>query len=349
MNELMKYMVVGAGLRWQTKSSAPPLQHSTTPLPHHSALPVFLWQTGIDFGVKTADKSSTYQRMKPRIIRLFLLWTFVTGVALAASPKERIAVVDFEVQGAVGVADAGKIVSRLLLSEFADRFELVTRTQLQTLLTEKNLQVTDLMEADKAKQYGKLIAVKYLVVGEVMKGAEFWITAQLVEVGPGIIRSPRKLSAQTYPELEGKIPMLGQLLSMNDAQYRNWLEAKGSSPKQSLLGGLIIQYPRILEFKSGDWSYATYHGGVVLRDNVTGVKQTVWAGEPGHQVLGAFKSNLDSDPNLRANLGPALTDEVSVFNDALRVQIFAGGAMIFETRTAITWRSCHERRMPQPK
>ncbi|MBI5396515.1 MAG: hypothetical protein HZA91_14565 [Verrucomicrobia bacterium] len=287
--------------------------------------------------------------MRPKLIRLFFSWTFVTGVVLAAGPKERIAVVDFEVQGAVGVADAGKIVSRLLLSEFSDRFELVTRTQLQTLLTEKNLQVTDLMEADKAKEYGKLIAVKYLVVGEVMKGAEFWITAQLVEVGPGIIRSPRKISAQTYQELEAKIPLLGQLLSMSDAQYRNWLEAKGNVPKQSLLGGLIAQYPKILEFTSGDWSYATYHGGVVLRDNVTGAKQTVWAGEPGHEILGDFKSSLASDPNLKANLGPALTDAVSVFNDALRVQIFAGGAMIYETKTAITWRSCHERRIPPPK
>ena len=287
--------------------------------------------------------------MRPKLIRLFFSWTFVTGVVLAASPKERIAIVDFEVQGAVGVADAGKIVSRLLLSEFADQFELVTRTQLQALLTEKNLQVTDLMEADKAKEYGKLIAVKYLVVGEVMKGAEFWITAQLVEVGPGIIRSPRKVSAQTYHELEAKIPLLGQLLSTSDAQYRNWLEAKGNAPKQALLGELIIQYPRILEFKSGDWSYATYLGGVVLRDNTTGVKQTIWAGEPGHEILGDFKSNLASDLNLNAALGPALTDEVSVFNDALRVQIFAGGAMIYETKTGVTWRSQHERRKPPPK
>ncbi|HUU31815.1 MAG TPA: protein kinase, partial [Phycisphaerae bacterium] len=118
--------------------------------------------------------------------------------AAADAVKERIAVVDFQVQGDVGVADAGKIIPRLLLSEFAEKYELVTRTQLESLLREKNLQISDLMAADRAAELGKLLPVRYLVVGEVMKGADFWITAQLVEVGPGIIRSPRKVGAPTY-------------------------------------------------------------------------------------------------------------------------------------------------------
>ncbi len=114
----------------------------------------------------------------------------------AAAIKEQIAVVDFQVQGDVGVSDAGKIVARLLLDEFAGKFELVTRTQLETVLKEKNLQFHDLMTPDKALQNAKLLPVRYLIVGEVMKGAEFWLTAQMVEVGLGVIRNPRKISAR---------------------------------------------------------------------------------------------------------------------------------------------------------
>ncbi|MEW6355870.1 MAG: CsgG/HfaB family protein [Planctomycetota bacterium] len=285
-----------------------------------------------------------------RVVRLLAIGLIVccippnSGGAAAADTKERIAIVDFDVQGDVGIADAGKIVPRLLLSEFAEKYEMVTRTQLQALLTEKNLQVSDLMDADKAKQYGKLIPVKYLVVGEVMKGAEYWMTAQLVEVGPGIIRSPRKVSASTYQELEKKIPLLGKLLLMDDERYKNWQDATGNTEKRALLGDLIVQYPKILEFNSGDFAYASYHGGIVVRNNRTGAEEIIWAGEPGHPVSGDFKKNLDDSADLRMRMGSALSDEVSIFNDALRVQVFQGGGMIFETRTAITWRSVHEMR-----
>ena len=152
---------------------------------------------------------------------------------VVAAIKETIAVVDFQVQGDVGVTDVEKIVPRLLLSEFGEKFELVTRTQLETVLREKNLQFTDLMTPDKALEKAKLLPVKYLVVGEVMKGAEFWITAQLVEVGPGLIRSPRKVSAGSYSELEAKIPTLAKLLHMSDEEYRKGQEQLPMAPAAS--------------------------------------------------------------------------------------------------------------------
>jgi AmmeMemoRadiSam system protein A len=90
------------------------------------------------------------------------------------------------------------------------------------------------MSANKAVEYGKLLPVKFLVVGEVMKGAKYWITAQLVEVGPGIIRSPRKVSAENYLELEEKVPLLGKLLCMTDAEYDKWqAEQEAQAPKGS--------------------------------------------------------------------------------------------------------------------
>lgn len=147
--------------------------------------------------------------------------------------RERIAVVDFQVYGDVGVRDAEKIVPRLLLSEFTGKFELVDRTQLEVLLKEQNLQMSDLMAPDKALRNGKLIPVRYLVVGEVMKGADFYTTARLVEVGPGIIRSPRKVSAVSFREMEAKITLLARLLQMDDKEYQAWVgknEAAGPSP-----------------------------------------------------------------------------------------------------------------------
>ncbi len=77
----------------------------------------------------------------------------------AIAIKETIAVVDFRIHGDVGVRDVGTIVARLLLPEFEKKYEIVTRTQLEALLKEKNLQVTDLMVVDKDLEYGKLIPV----------------------------------------------------------------------------------------------------------------------------------------------------------------------------------------------
>jgi hypothetical protein len=168
-------------------------------------------------------------------------------------------------------------------------------------------------------------------------------------VGPGIIRSPRKISASTYPQLEKKIALLGELLAMSDDAYRNWQETASDSPKRVLLGDLIVQYPKILEIKSGDYAFKSYHGGVQVRDNKSGMTETVLAGEPGQFIHGAFKADLEGDRAIRDRLGAALTREVSIFNDALRVQVFEGGTLIFETGTGLRWQSFHERRCVPPR
>ena len=158
--------------------------------------------------------------------------TVVVQIPAATAPQEAqaIAVVDFGVCGDVPVKDAGKIMSRLLLSEFEGRYEIVTRAHLAQLLAEHDLMMSDLMDAPGALRRGKVLPVKYLVVGDVMKGADFWITAQLVQVANGVIHAPRKVRAASFKKLEDEIALLGRLLCMPEGVYKRWRDTANEYP-----------------------------------------------------------------------------------------------------------------------
>jgi TolB-like protein len=117
----------------------------------------------------------------------------VFGISLAQEkpekPKVRIAVADFEVSGGVKEEDVGRSFAELLLTKLADKFEVIERTQLIKLLDEQELQMSDLVEPEKA---ARIKGVSHLVLGRIIKlGAKLTITARLVNVGTGTVIKPR--------------------------------------------------------------------------------------------------------------------------------------------------------------
>jgi hypothetical protein len=122
-------------------------------------------------------------------------------------------------------------------------------------------------------------------------------------------------------------------------------------PPASAAPAVIVSYPKIKEF-SGDYKYSAREDGVVLVRNPDGQTVRVGAGGTACPVAERFKKLLAGDPGLARQLGDALTDEVSVYDDALRVQVFRGGALIYEKASGVTWISRHGPRqasgLPKP-
>jgi len=145
------------------------------------------------------------------------------AAADSAAEKPTIAVVDFQTQGDIRIKDAAKIIPRLLLAEFAGKFALISRSELDALLSERDLRMSDLSASTTPGERIKILPVKFLVVGDVMKGADWWVTAHLIEVSNAKVHKPRKIRAKTYPELEAKAPLLARLLTMSDEEYQSWL------------------------------------------------------------------------------------------------------------------------------
>lgn len=105
----------------------------------------------------------------------------------------------------------------------------------------------------------------------------------------------------------------------------------------------IVQYSRLRQLQ-GDYRYTACQDRVVIRDNADGLEETVLVGSPGHQVAEDFQEIFERDASLAERLGAALTDAVLLFKGALKVQVFEGGAILYEAVSRTTWWGWHQRR-----
>lgn len=108
--------------------------------------------------------------------------------------------------------------------------------------------------------------------------------------------------------------------------------------------GFIVSYPRILQFKGGDYSYIARQEGVLIRRNTDGVEAIVAADDSSHEVAARFKGALSRDAGLADQLGAALSGDVRAFDGALYIQVFQGGALVHEVSSGVIWISRHGRR-----
>ncbi|MGA2548024.1 MAG: CsgG/HfaB family protein [Rectinemataceae bacterium] len=106
--------------------------------------------------------------MKKTTIVFFILFV-MTVFAFAAKP--RIAIVDFEDKSgsAYGSWAIGTGVSDMLATTLfkSGKFDIYERKQMEAILKEQSLQLSGAMTTESAVKVGKLLGVKFLVVGSV--------------------------------------------------------------------------------------------------------------------------------------------------------------------------------------
>lgn len=128
--------------------------------------------------------------------------------------RPTLAVVDFSIVGDVGIAQAGRAVSELLLQEFStNRFTLLERSALAAILDEKDLSLSQVVENPNIVADKRLTDVHYLVVGSVVKLADLSISARIVDAGTGKIVARGKVSAENVRGLQDALGELAETLS----------------------------------------------------------------------------------------------------------------------------------------
>jgi hypothetical protein len=133
--------------------------------------------------------------------------------------RDRLAVTDFEVSAEVGQPGLGRSIAEDLLPQFKSRFDLVERSQLQKVVGELSLPTSGWQAVDNSRsEVAKLLKARFLVVGSVSKLNGLQVHARLVDVESGLIIQTAKLVAATSDELQQKLPGLGKILLMNDAE-----------------------------------------------------------------------------------------------------------------------------------
>jgi TolB-like protein len=131
--------------------------------------------------------------MKKHYLSLILL--FITTVCYSQTIK--FAIVDFDnISGNVKYDGLGKAMSSMLISDLTssnNKIQIVERAQINKLLKEQNFQKSSSVDKNSTVQIGKLLGVKYLLVGDIyVLNDELVINARLTDVESGDIKFSNK-------------------------------------------------------------------------------------------------------------------------------------------------------------
>ncbi|MEE8541058.1 MAG: FlgO family outer membrane protein, partial [Desulfobacterales bacterium] len=103
---------------------------------------------------------------------LFALLMMSPSAAVADFERTKIAVLDFTIQGkGDDTEDMGQIVAEWLITAFVKegRFDVIERRLLKKILGEQELGATGVLDQDSVSQLGKLLGVKVVISGSVMR------------------------------------------------------------------------------------------------------------------------------------------------------------------------------------
>jgi TolB-like protein len=142
--------------------------------------------------------------MKKHLVTLLIL---MSASVLAIGQELVIAVRDFKVESAnPSYTYLGKGISRLVASELrrSGKMKLVEREDMNKLIAEQELSLSDLMDQAQQVQIGKMLSAKYIVMGEIidMGNGGVMVSVRMVSVETGEIiwqdAKQEKLAAYDY-------------------------------------------------------------------------------------------------------------------------------------------------------
>ena len=138
--------------------------------------------------------------------------------------KPRLCIAPFEVIGDVGIPEAGKSIAELLLGRFdPQRFQLVERTRLTAMLTGQDLTVAQIYDDPTVLRVKRLAAIRYMVVGSVMRVGTLTVSARLVDASTGDVVQTAEISATDAIGLQNSLADLAAMLQMTDEEKANYI------------------------------------------------------------------------------------------------------------------------------
>lgn len=165
-------------------------------------------------------------------IIFFCIGCFISMPHFAAAEfeKVKVAVIDFQQQGSgFESSDMGKIVSEWLITAMVKegRFDVIERRLLEKIINEQKLAMEGIVDAKSAAQIGKLLGVKVIISGSVMKFHNVMeVNARIIDVKNASIIAAESVKSSTAVRLEDLViqmaeriikdfPLEGYVVSLN--------------------------------------------------------------------------------------------------------------------------------------
>ncbi|GEM_PF-1904221 len=155
-----------------------------------------------------------------------------TAQAKFAAIRPWAAVVDFTIDKTVEANITGSAIAVKLEQYAGPLVRLVNRANTEKAMKELQFQSMDIVDKNKAKEFGKMIGAEYLVTGSVVQfGKDITVAAQIINVETGAIRQTAEVTTNDIGELNSLFPELVRILGMNDTEKKAYLADKFNYPK----------------------------------------------------------------------------------------------------------------------
>ena len=248
-----------------------------------------------------------------RLITLLLvlvLSTFVPFKVLADFKKTKIAVLDFKLQGhGYKTEDMGAIVAEWFITAFVKegRFEVVERGSLKKILGEQKLGMTGVIDESTATKIGKLLGVKVIISGSVMKLENILeINARIIDVESASIIAAENVKSSRAAQLQDLVvqmsekiiknfPLEGYIVNRNDKSVTIDLGKRaGVKPGMKFIvyqEGKLIKHPKTGEILDVE----RIQTGTVMINNVrnkTSVADILYEETPGTIAYGQMVQSI---------------------------------------------------------
>lgn len=152
-------------------------------------------------------------------LTVLLLSSFFCPTVHADFQKTKIAVLDFTPQGrSFDNEDIGVIVAEWLITAFVreGRFDVIERRLLDQLLAEQKMGATGLLSQDTASEIGKLLGVKSIISGSVVKiGDMVEVNARIIDVASASIIAAETVSTTKIISLHDLVEDLAKKIMKN--------------------------------------------------------------------------------------------------------------------------------------
>ncbi len=191
--------------------------------------------------------------------------------------KIKIAVLDFQLQGkGYDTADMGKIVAEWLITALVKegRFDVIERRLLEKILQEQKLVMTGLVDEESATKLGKLLGVKIIISGSVMKFQGFMeVNARIIDVESASIITAESVKSSTAVRLEALVVQMAEKI-IHDFPLEGYVVNKKEGSVTIDLGKRAGVKPgmRFIVFKEGNVIKHPKTGEVLEVENIkTGI------------------------------------------------------------------------------
>ncbi len=156
--------------------------------------------------------------VKRMMMVVFLLVMMVSAVQ-ADFQKNKIAVLDFNLQGNnFETKDMGKIVAEWFITALVKegRFEVVERGMLQKIIAEQRLGLSGVVDENTATQLGKILGVKVVITGTVMKLQNITeINARIIDVESASIITAENVRSTSTASLQQLVVQMSEKIIKN--------------------------------------------------------------------------------------------------------------------------------------